>query len=61
MTVAPAARARSIVSSIELFSTTITSRAHSTLAMHASMFADSLWAAITAVTSGEPRLGALTV
>jgi hypothetical protein len=41
ITVAPAPRARSIVSSIESFSTTITSRAHSTLAMQASMFADS--------------------
>src|SRR3954469_9991697 len=60
ITLAPAARARSAVSSDESFSTTITSLAHSTLATHASMFADSSCAAITAVTSGEPRLGGLT-
>src|SRR3954464_3631599 len=61
MTVAPAARARSIVSSVELFSTTMTSLAHSTLATHASMFADSSWAAITAVTAPEPRFAWATL
>src|SRR5215210_8038644 len=54
ITVAPAPRARSIVSSIESFSTTITSLTHSRLAMQASMFAASSCAAITAVPPGDP-------
>ena len=50
-TTAPAASARATVSSIDPSSTTSISRAHETLSMHAAMFADSFFAAITTVTS----------
>jgi hypothetical protein len=61
ITVAPARFATSTVSSVESFSTTITSRAHPTLATHASMFAASLCAAIITDTGTDPPPTALAL